>query len=89
MRANVVTVAGTPRSRSPFPDEVAQALADEANLQQLASGHDPHDRGLRDMWETIIVTGRRANEVIQLRLDCVGRYGGLPCSGTTRPRSAT
>lgn len=30
------------------------------------------------MWETIIVTGRRASEVIQLRLDCVGRYGGLP-----------
>lgn len=30
------------------------------------------------MWETIIVTGRRASEVIQLRLDCIGRYGGLP-----------
>lgn len=30
------------------------------------------------MWETIIATGRRANEVIQLRLDCTGRYGGLP-----------
>lgn len=30
------------------------------------------------MWETIIVTGQRASEVIQLRLDCVGRYGGLP-----------
>ncbi|MFE1016641.1 hypothetical protein ACFW4M_36050 [Streptomyces sp. NPDC058794] len=29
------------------------------------------------MWETIIVTGRRASEVIQLRLDCVGRYDGL------------
>lgn len=69
---------GTPRSRNPFPDEVARALADEANLQQLADGYDPHDRGLRDMWETIIVTGRRASEVIQLRLDCVGRYGGLP-----------
>ncbi|MER7312082.1 MULTISPECIES: hypothetical protein [Streptomyces] len=48
-------------------------LADEANLRQLAVGYDPHDRGLRDMWETIIVTGRRASEVIQLRLDCVGR----------------
>ncbi|MET8181519.1 site-specific integrase [Streptomyces sp. NPDC005336] len=69
---------GTPRSRNPFPDEVARALADEANLQQLADCYDPHDRGLRDVWETIIVTGRRANEVIQLRLDCVGRYGGLP-----------
>ncbi|MGW2647129.1 tyrosine-type recombinase/integrase [Streptomyces sp. NPDC001393] len=69
---------GTPRSRNPFPDEVARALAEEANLQQLADGYDPHDRGLRDMWETIIVTGRRASEVIQLRLDCIGRYGGLP-----------
>ncbi|WP_258314838.1 tyrosine-type recombinase/integrase [Streptomyces sp. Act143] len=69
---------GTPRSRNPFLDEVARALADEANLRQLADGHDRHDRGLRDMWEIIIVTGRRASEVIQLRLDCVGRYGGLP-----------
>jgi hypothetical protein len=69
---------GTPRRRNPFPDEVARALADEAHLQQLADGYDPHDRGLRDVWETIIVTGRRASEVIQLRLDCVGRYGGLP-----------
>lgn len=69
---------GTPRSRNPFPDEVARALADESNLRQLAKDHDPHDRGLRDVWEAIIITGRRANEVIQLRLDCIGRYGGLP-----------
>jgi integrase len=65
---------GTPRSRNPFPDEVARALADEANLRQLADGYDPHDRGLRDVWETIIVTGRRASEVIQLRLDCVRKF---------------
>ncbi|QMU80600.1 site-specific integrase [Streptacidiphilus sp. PB12-B1b] len=69
---------GTPRSRNPFPDEVARALADESNLRQLAEDHDPHDRGLRDMWEAIIITGRRANEVIQLHLDCIGRYGGMP-----------
>lgn len=69
---------GTPRRRNPFPDEVARALADESNLRQLAEDHDPHDRGLRDMWEAIIITGRRANEVIQLHLDCIGRYGGLP-----------
>ncbi len=69
---------GTPRSRNPFPDEVARAVADEASLQQLADDCDRHDRGLRDVWETIIVTGRRASEVIQLRLGCVGRYGGLP-----------
>ena len=65
------------RKRSPFPDEVARALADEANLARLAEVHDPADFGLRDIWETIIVTGRRVSEVLQLRLDCTGRYGGL------------
>ncbi len=65
------------RKRSPFPDEVARALADEANLARLASVHDPADFGLRDIWETIIVTGRRVSEVLQLRLECTGRYGGL------------
>jgi integrase len=66
------------RSRPPFPDGVARALADEANLQALARDHDPLDRGLRDAWETIIVTGRRCGEVLQLRLDCLGRYGRVP-----------
>ena len=66
------------RTRAPFTDEVAKALADEANLQALARDHDPLDRGLRDVWETIIVTGRRCGEVLNLRLDCLGRYGGLP-----------
>ena len=65
------------RSRPPFTDGVAWALADEANLQALARDHDPLDRGLRDAWETIIVTGRRCSEVLELRLDCLGRYGGL------------
>ena len=65
------------RKRSPFPDQVARALADEANLARLAEVHDPSDFGLRDIWETIIVTGRRVSEVLQLRLDCTGRYGGL------------
>ena len=66
------------RTRSPFPDEVARALADEDNLARLAEVYDPFDRGLRDAWETIIVTGRRCGEVLNLRLDCLGRYGGLP-----------
>ncbi len=66
------------RARHPFPDGVARALADDANLRRLASAHDPCDRGLRDAWETIIVTGRRCSEVLNLRLDCLGRYGGLP-----------
>lgn len=65
------------RTRSPFTDDVARALADEGNLQLLAQS-DPHDRGVRDIWETIVVTGRRAGEVIGLRLDCVGRCNGLP-----------
>ncbi|WP_202120928.1 tyrosine-type recombinase/integrase [Streptomyces sp. BA2] len=69
---------GRNRTRSPFSDEVARALADENNLQQFADTYDPGDRGLREIWETIVVTGRRAGEVIKLRLDCVGRYGQLP-----------
>jgi integrase len=66
------------RARAPFPDEVARALADEANLATLAEVYDPCDRGLRDAWETIVATGRRCSEVLNLRLDCLGRYGGLP-----------
>lgn len=65
------------RARAPFPDEVARALADEVNLRKLAELYDPFDRGLRDAWETIIATGRRCSEVLNLRLDCLGRYGGL------------
>jgi hypothetical protein len=66
------------RTRQPFADGVARALADETNLHRLAQTYDPLDRGLRDAWETIIVTGRRCGEVLQLRLECLGRYGGLP-----------
>ena len=70
---------GAPRrARRPFPDEVARALADGANLARLAADHDPDDQGMRDIWETIVCTGRRVSEVLQLRLDCIGRYGGLP-----------
>ncbi len=63
--------------RKPFPDDVARALAHEANLKHLET-MDVEDRGLRDIWEALIVTGRRCSEVIKLRLECVGRYGGLP-----------
>jgi integrase len=66
------------RTRAPFTDQVAQALADEANLARLAAEHDPLDRGIRDIWEIIVATGRRCSEVIGLRLDCTGRYSGLP-----------
>jgi integrase len=75
----IPAAGGTPRrARRPFPDEVARALADEANLARLAADHDPDDQGMRDIWETIVSTGRRVNEVLRLRLDCIGRYGGLP-----------
>ncbi len=70
------TTGRTPRR--PFPDEVARALADPDNLARLATEHDPLDRGLRDMWETTVITGRRVGEVINVRWDCLGRYGGLP-----------
>lgn len=66
------------RKRRPFSDDVARALADDANLQVLADTYDPRDHGYRDIWETIIATGRRCSEVLELRWDCIGRYGGVP-----------
>ncbi|MFD0226603.1 tyrosine-type recombinase/integrase [Streptomyces hirsutus] len=63
--------------RRPFTDEAAKALADEANLAAL-DAQDVEDRGARDIWEALIVTGRRCNEVLKLRLECIGRLGGLP-----------
>jgi integrase len=65
------------RARTPFSDEIARAVADEANLRRLEV-LDVNRRGLRDIWETIVATGRRGGEVVTLRLDCLGRYGGLP-----------
>jgi hypothetical protein len=32
---------------------------------------------MRDVWEAIVLTGRRVNEVLKVRLECIGRYGGL------------
>jgi hypothetical protein len=69
---------GTLRSHIPFPEEVARALAAEVNVQHLADGYDLHDRGLRDMREAIVVTGRPVGEVAHLCLDCGGGYSGLP-----------
>ncbi|WP_107421123.1 tyrosine-type recombinase/integrase [Streptomyces sp. CB03234] len=66
------------RARSPFSDDVARALADEANLRRLAERHDPEDQGMRDIWEAIVYTGRRAGEILNLRLECLGLYNGLP-----------
>lgn len=66
------------RPRRPFPDHVAKALADEANLARFTEVYDSQDIGLRDVWETQIATGRRLGEVTNLRLDCTDRYNGLP-----------
>ena len=41
---------------------MARALADPDNLARLAAEHDPLDRGLRDMWETTVLTGRRVGK---------------------------
>ena len=65
-------------ARRPYSDGVARALADEDNLRQFAQVYDPHDLGLRDMWEIVVTTGRRVREVVQARWDCLGRYNGLP-----------
>ncbi|MEX5709090.1 site-specific integrase [Parafrankia sp. FMc6] len=65
------------RPRSPYTDDTARALADPTNLALLAQT-DIEDRGARDIWETIVITGRRAGEVLGLRLDCVGIYNSVP-----------
>ncbi|WP_370357326.1 tyrosine-type recombinase/integrase [Catenulispora sp. MAP12-49] len=66
-----------PGRRRPFPDEVAQALGDSSNLARLEA-LDVDDRGLRDIWEILIITGRRSGEVSGLRLDCISRMRNLP-----------
>lgn len=65
------------RPRSPFSDDTAKALADPTNLELLAVS-DTTDRGARDIWETITATGRRAGEVLELRLDCIAIHNGIP-----------
>lgn len=65
------------RRRSPFSDETAKALADPANLELLDAA-DVTDRGAQDIWETLVATGRRAGEVIELRLDCITVHNGTP-----------
>ncbi len=63
--------------RRPFPDDIARALASEENLLRL-DALDSEDRGLRDIWETLVLTGRRCTEVLSVRLECVSRLNGLP-----------
>ncbi|MFG2025617.1 tyrosine-type recombinase/integrase [Streptomyces sp. NPDC048825] len=63
--------------RKPFSDDTAKAIASEGNLQ-LLDDMDSEDRGLRDIWEALVVTGRRCSEVIEVRLECVDRLNKLP-----------
>lgn len=44
--------------RKPFSDEMARALANGANLQRF-DDMDVEDRGLRLVWEALVLTGRR------------------------------
>lgn len=79
-RAFLLAAPGAARAkvrRRPFTDDVAKALAAETHLQAL-EGKDPDDRGLRDIWEGLVTTGRRCREVLEVRLECIGRLGGLP-----------
>ncbi|MEU7429173.1 hypothetical protein [Streptomyces sp. NPDC040750] len=55
---------------------MARALAEETNLQDLART-DADDRGLRDIWEALVFTGRRFGEVLEARLDCTSRINGI------------
>lgn len=63
--------------RRPFPDDVARALAHPGNLDRLAAS-DPGDRGSRDIWEALVLTGRRCGEVLNARLDCISRHNKVP-----------
>jgi len=68
----------TVKARRPFPDPVARALANQSNLEMLAERYDPNNHGLRDAWEALVFTGRRANEVLKLRLDCITIHRRVP-----------
>ena len=77
------------RTRSPFTDEVARALADPANLACLETGFDPSTAGSA-------TSGRRSSRPAA-GAERSSRCGWIApaattdcrCCGTTRPRSAT
>ncbi|GAA3819077.1 hypothetical protein GCM10022403_060610 [Streptomyces coacervatus] len=74
----VVPYGGSPSGRrNPFPDDVARALAAQENLRGLEA-LDEDDRGLRDIWEALVLTGRRGSEVSGVRLECIGRLKKIP-----------
>lgn len=68
---------GSSGRRRPFADPVSRALADERNLQDLARS-DGDNRGLRDIWEALVFTGRRCGEILNVRLACIDRLNGVP-----------
>ena len=65
------------RTRSAFSDDTAKALADPANLELLAAA-DTTDRGRPRHLGNDHATGRRASEVLELRLDCIAIHNGIP-----------
>lgn len=65
------------QSPRPFSDEVAQALANPASLDLLAT-LDEADVGARDIWAIQVSAGRRIGEVLQLRWDCLVELDGQP-----------
>ena len=38
-------------------------MTPSTKLAQFTQDYDPHDIGLREVWETLIATGRRLGEV--------------------------
>lgn len=62
--------------RRPLSDEAHRAVCDPSNLL-LLEGMDPTKGGVRDVWETLMFTGRRASEALELRLDCLTVSNGM------------
>jgi len=59
----------------PFSDPVLRELSDPANIR-LLDARDPNDGGIADIWSIQVRCGRRINEVIRLRFDCVSEHLG-------------
>src|ERR1700752_5335083 len=58
-----------PHPPATVPRRGSPGAADEKTLRRLAEVYDPQDRGLRDIWEITVTTGRRIGEALQVRWD--------------------
>ncbi|WP_167197454.1 tyrosine-type recombinase/integrase [Brevibacterium pigmentatum] len=70
------TINTGPQRRAPLSDDTYRAVCDAANLDAFEQNFDASKLGLRDVWETILYTGRRASEIIRLRFDCLQELRG-------------